>query len=75
MHAFRKNAMKMCTDLAEMMIKVRKSSGDDPSVIIMLRTSSDCKGLPTSGLAIGEDGAIITCQHTIKRCKVLMTAF
>lgn len=59
----------MYTDLADMMIKVRKSSGNDPSVIIMLCTSSDCKGLPTSGLAIGKDGAIITCQHTMERCK------
>lgn len=62
--------MKMSTDLAEMLIKVRKSSGDDPSVIVVLCASSYCKGLSTSSLAIGKDGPIITCQHTIKWCKV-----
>lgn len=55
------------THLAEVLVQVGESTGNDSTVRIALCSSSDGKGFPTSGLAISKDGAIVPCQHSVDR--------
>lgn len=56
--------MDIMTNLAEMLIQVGQSSGDDTSIAIALSTTCDGERLSTACLSVGEDCTIVTCQHT-----------
>lgn len=55
------------TYLAEMLVQVGQSSGDDTSVTVAFSTARDGESLSTASLSIGKDCTIVTCQHTEKR--------
>lgn len=52
------------TNLAEVLVEVWQSSGDDSSITVALSTARDGKCLSTASLSVGKDCPIVTCQHT-----------
>jgi len=56
--------MKLKLNLFKVFKDVWEHSGNDAAVSVSLCSTSDGERLPTAGLAIGEDGAIIAIQYT-----------
>lgn len=58
------NSADVVINLAEMLVQVRESSGDDSTVTVALSSTRDGERLSTASLSIGEDCTIVPCQHT-----------